>query len=121
MIPAHQTTTAAAALTNGHAVPDGTHDGKDENGTQVIKEETVGHEIASIQDNGRKHVQEEDIGGERRHGGRVGVEEQEADEDAENDKHAGFRENVRQFGRHVESCGRKKTGMVKVMFSRFLF
>lgn len=82
----------------------------------MIEEETVRHEVPSIQNNGRKHVQEEDIGGERRHGGRVGVEEQEADEDSEDDQHAGFGENVRQFGRHVESCGRKKTEAVRLRF-----
>ena len=72
--------------TDGAGVPDGSNDGKEENGAQVIKKQPVGHEISSVQDDGRQHVQEEDVGGQ---GGRRvigGQEEQEADQDTDDDQ-----------------------------------
>ena len=51
--------------TDGAGVPDGSNDGKEENGAQVIKKQPVGHEISSVQDDGRKHVKEEDLRSER--------------------------------------------------------
>ena len=57
-----------------------------ENRSEVVKEQTIRHEVSSVQDDGRQHVQEEDVGGQ---GGRRvigGQEEQEADQDTDDDQ-----------------------------------
>ena len=74
------------------------------NGSEVVKEEAVWHEVSGVEDDGRKHVEEEDVGGE---GGRRPVgrqEEQEADQDTDDDEQARLREDVRQLRGHVEAC-----------------
>ena len=57
-----------------------------ENRSEVVKEQTIRHEVSGVQDDGRQHVQEEDVGGQ---GGRRvigGKEEQEADQDTDDDQ-----------------------------------
>lgn len=73
----------------------------------MVEEEAVWHEVAGVEDDGRQHVQEEDVGGEGRNGGSLRVEEQEADDDAQHHQHARLGEHVRQLGRHVEHCRRR--------------
>ena len=90
-------------LTDGEGVPNGPHDGKHEDGTQVVEEESVGHEVASIEDDWGQHVDEEDVGREGRDGGRVGVEEEEANHHPQHDEHARLGEHLRQAGSHVET------------------
>ena len=66
--------------TDGHAVPDGSDDREDEDGAEMVEEQAVRHEVAGVQDDGRQHVDEEHIGGEGGHRGRLGVEQEESDE-----------------------------------------
>ena len=89
--------------TDGDGVPDGADDGEEEDGAQVVEEEPVGHEVAGVQDDGRQHVEEERLGRQRRDAHRVGVVEQQADDDAHHDQQARLGEDRRQFRRHVES------------------
>jgi hypothetical protein len=56
------------------------------------------------QDDGRQHVEEEDV---RREGGRRvigGQEEEEPDQDTHDDQKAGLGKDVSQFRSHVETC-----------------
>ena len=69
----------------------------------MIEKQSVGHEVASVQNDGRQHEEEEDVGGEG--GGRVlgGQEEKEPDDDSDHDEEAGLGEYVVQLGCHVEA------------------
>ena len=71
----------------------------------MIEKQSVGHEVASVQNDGRQHEEEEDVGGEG--GGRVlrGEEEEEADDDTDDDEEARLREDVVELGGHVEPWG----------------
>ncbi len=48
--------------TNGDGVEEGAHDRKEEYSSQMIEKRSIGHEISSIQDDGRQHTEEEDAG-----------------------------------------------------------
>lgn len=43
------------------------NDGEQKYRSQMVEEQSVRHEVSSIQNNGRQHVEEERVGGERRH------------------------------------------------------
>ena len=60
----------------------------------MIKEESIGHEIASIQDDGWEHVEEEYVGCQW--GGTVAtLKENKADDKSNNDEKTRFREKGR--------------------------
>lgn len=43
------------------------NNGEQKYSSQMVEEQSVRHEVSSIQDNRRQHVEEERVGGERRH------------------------------------------------------
>ena len=69
----------------------------------MIKEQSVRHKVASIEDDGRQHEEEEDVGCQR--GGRVlrCEEEEEPDDDSHHNEETGLGEYVVQLGSHVET------------------
>ena len=69
----------------------------------MIKEQSVRHEVAGIQDDRRQHEEEEDVRGQC--GGRVlrGEEQEEPDDNSHNNEETGLREYVVQLGSHVET------------------
>lgn len=64
----------------------------------------IWHEISSIENDGGKHEEEENIGSEC--GGRVlrGEEQEKTNDDSHHDEQTGLGENVVQFRCHVEPC-----------------
>ena len=53
---------------NANAVPQSSHHGVPQHCADVFKERPRGHEVAAVQDDGREHVEEEDVGVEHRGG-----------------------------------------------------
>lgn len=70
----------------------------------MIEEQAIGHEVAGVQDDRRQHVQEERIGRQRRHVDAARLEQQQADDHADDDQQAGLWEDLVELGRHVEAC-----------------
>ena len=68
-------------LTNRHCVEDGAGNCHEEDGAEMVKEESVGHEVSGIKDDRGKHEKEEDVRCQR--GGRflTGQEQQETNDD----------------------------------------
>jgi len=69
----------------------------------MVEEQSVWHEVTSIQNDWGQHEEEEDIWGEG--GGRVlrGEEEEEPDDDTDNNEETTLREDMVKLRRHVES------------------
>lgn len=55
------------ALTYGKSIPNCPNNSKEENRPEIIKEQSVRHEVPRIQNNRRKHKLEESLRGEGRH------------------------------------------------------
>ena len=60
----------------------------------MVKEQTIWHKISGIKDDGRQHVEEEDVRSQRGRRMIGGEEEEETDEDTHDDQKARFGENV---------------------------
>lgn len=84
----------------------------------MVEEQPIGHEVASIQDDGGQHEQEEDVRSQR--GGRLVFgrpEEQEANQNTDYNQEARFGENVVELRCHVESW-KVKAGMCRHFIPR---
>ena len=90
-------------LTDGDHIEDCSHHCHQEDGAEMIKKQSVWHEVTGIQDDGRQHEQEEDVGSEC--WGRVlgGEEQEKPDDDSHHDQEAGLGEYVVQLRCHVET------------------
>ena len=80
-----------ALFTYGYRVPNGTENGKQQDGTEMIEKESIGHEITGIEDNGWQHVEEESRRRQWGNPSAIRVEEQQANHNADNDQKTGFR------------------------------
>ena len=91
------------AGSDGQHVPDGADDGHEEDGAQVIEEETVGHEVTGVQNDGRQHEEKEEVRGQG--GGSLarGQVQQESDQDADDDQETGLGEDGVELGSHVKT------------------
>jgi len=79
------------ALTDGSYVEDGSDHRHQQDGAQVVEEQSVGHKVARVQDNRWKHVEEEGIGSQRGDGD-IGAEiEHHANDHAHDNQQARFR------------------------------
>jgi len=92
-----------ALPTYRHCIKYSPKDGEQQYRSEMVEEQPIGHEVASVQDDGRQHVQEERVGGQGRHVDAARLEQQEADDYADGDQQAGLREDLAELRRHVEA------------------
>lgn len=92
-----------ALPTYRHRIKYSSKDGEQQYRSEMVEEQPIGHEVAGVQDDGRQHVQEERVGGQRRHVDAARLEQQEADDYADGDQQAGLREDLAELRRHVEA------------------
>ena len=88
---------------DGDGVVDRSDDREEQDRTEVVEERPVGHEVAGVEDDWRKEVEEEGVGLK----GvpiDVGEVEDEAQEDSEDDEEAALGEDGRQLVVEVEPC-----------------
>lgn len=94
--------------TDGHGVEDGADDSEHQDGDQVVKKWPVGHEVACVQHNRGQHVQEEHVGGERSHICETRVEQEQANDDANDDEQATLWTNERDLWSNMETLKRQR-------------
>ena len=96
-------------LTDGERVEHGADDGEEQDGAEVVEEEPVGHEVAGVEDDGRQHAEEEDGRRQRRQDADAGVEEPQAEADADDYQHARFGNERRQSRNGLVTWTKKKS------------
>lgn len=99
---------AARLPTYRHCIKYSPKDGEQEYRPEMVEEQPIGHEVAGVQDDRRQHVQEERVGRQRRHVDHARLEQQQADNHADDDQQAGLWEDLVEFGRHVEAYRDKR-------------
>lgn len=94
------------------AVPQSSHHGVPQHRANVLEERPGGHEVAAVEDDGREHVKEEDVGAEDGGGLLFDRVHDAADDKADGDQEAGLRDpdsdfmvNVETWRNHNESLG----------------
>lgn len=92
-----------ALPTYRHRIKYSSNDGEQQYRSEMVEEQPIGHEVAGVQDDGRQHVQEKRVGGQRRHVDAARLEQQEADDHTDGDQQAGLREDLAELRRHVEA------------------
>lgn len=95
-------------LTDGERVVDGSNNSKQKDGTQVVEEQSVRHEVPGIQYDWRQHVQEKCIRGEGWNVHIPCLSEQHTNDHPHSDQQARFGEDSRQFRRHVETWNKQR-------------
>jgi hypothetical protein len=95
-------------LTNGERVEDGSNNSEQKDGTQVIEEQAVRHEVTGIQYDRRQHVQEKCIGGEGRNIHVPCLSEKHTNDHPHSNQQARFGEDSGEFRRHVETWNKQK-------------
>lgn len=88
--------------TDEEGVQEGSQDRQEEDGADVVKEGTVGHEVAGVQDDGGQQEEEEGVGVQDGVG-QVSGGQDGAQDDAQEDQEAGFGKHRGQLVVHVES------------------
>lgn len=91
-------------ITNAARVPNSSDDSEQKNGAKVIKKQAIWHEISGIENDRRKHVQEERGRRERLDAVALRMEEKQADNDANDNQQTRLWEDRRKFRRHMETC-----------------
>ena len=90
---------------DGEHVEDGAHHGHEQYGAELVKEQSVGHEVPGLSNDGRQQEQEEDVRGQG--GGSLvlrGHEEEEyPDDNAADDEDTGLGQELVDIGGFVES------------------
>lgn len=93
----------ASLPTYRHCIKYSSKDGEQEYRPEVVEEQPIGHKVAGVQDDRRQHVEEERVRRERRHVDAARLEQQHADDHADDDQQAGLREDLVELRRHVEA------------------
>lgn len=68
-------------LTNGERVPDCSHDRKEQNWPDILKQGPIGHEVAGIEDDRREEVDEEGMTVQRKVHSRAGLSDDTTDDE----------------------------------------
>lgn len=55
-------------LTNGGNIEDGSDHRHEQDGAQVVEEQSIGHKVTGVQDNRRQHIEEECVRGQGGYG-----------------------------------------------------
>lgn len=86
------------------AVPQSSDHGVPHHRADVLKKGPGGHEVAAVQDDGREHVEEEDVGAEHSGGLFLHRVHDGTDDEADGNQEAGLRDPDCDFMVDVESC-----------------
>lgn len=90
-------------LTDGESIEDGSDNSEQQNRAQVVEEQSVRHEVPGVENDRGKHVEEERVRREWRDVDAAGEEYQKTDDDTDGNQQARLREDLVQFGSHVET------------------
>lgn len=98
---------------NPEDIPDCPHHCIQENRPDVLKEGAAGHEVAGIQDDGRKEVEEEDVAVHDRRGLVVEAIDDPPHDQSHKNQQAAFGDDRGQFFKYMETCQEEETKLLR--------